>query len=323
MTVRHVLKTMGLQGSWRIAASEVSTLMELAKVDEKTLFAELVEHAQSFSQAAISNFNVGAVCVGISGNLYLGANIEFAGCPLAQAIHGEQCAVTNAFLAGEKALKKIVISASPCGHCRQFMLELPNADDLEVTILSQNNNTTLGALIPNNFKTTLVIPDAKPLMQHPKQNLSVASPPTLVTIDGVDIPTTSPLEAEDMEVMQVYAVLAAATSYAPLTSCHSGVVLKTKDAKHVTGSVIESAAFNPTMLPLQVAYVNLLIHGKSWDDVTHVLLAEGSSNPHSASVLSPTTNILKESAVVSTISYLKLDMIQDSNDDSNHVDASQ
>ncbi len=39
-------------------------------------------------------------------------------------IHAEQCLIANALLHGERGLRKLAVSAAPCGHCRQFYSEL-------------------------------------------------------------------------------------------------------------------------------------------------------------------------------------------------------
>ena len=48
---------------------------------------------------------------------------SYEGCAYPQ-IHGEQCLVANALLHGERGLRKLAVSAAPCGHCRQFYSEL-------------------------------------------------------------------------------------------------------------------------------------------------------------------------------------------------------
>lgn len=50
----------------------------------------------------ISEFYVGAIVRGISGRLYLGANMEFTGAQLGQTVHAEQCAISHAWMKGEK-----------------------------------------------------------------------------------------------------------------------------------------------------------------------------------------------------------------------------
>ena len=57
--------------------------------------------SQSNFHSPHSNFYVGAIAVGDSGNFYFGANMEFVGVPLSASIHAEQSAVMNAWIHGE------------------------------------------------------------------------------------------------------------------------------------------------------------------------------------------------------------------------------
>ena len=57
---------------------------------------DLLDLATCFSVAPISGFYVGAIAVGKSGKLYLGANMEFKGVPLSASLHAEQSAIFNA-----------------------------------------------------------------------------------------------------------------------------------------------------------------------------------------------------------------------------------
>lgn len=52
-------------------------------------------------------------------------------------------------------------------------------------------------------------------------------------------------------------------SYAPYTGCAAGIALITASGLVVSGGVIESAAYNPTLPPLQAALVNGVIGGIS------------------------------------------------------------
>ncbi len=56
--------------------------------------------------------------------MYVGVNLEFARLPLYNSIHAEQFLVVNAIHHGERELRKLAVSAAPCGHCRQFYSEL-------------------------------------------------------------------------------------------------------------------------------------------------------------------------------------------------------
>ena len=81
----------------------------------------------------LSNYQVGVAVKGMSGRVYLGTNFEH---PHSQGatVHGEQSAVHNAAIHGERGLIKLAVNAPPCGHCRQFLLELGADHTLEVII---------------------------------------------------------------------------------------------------------------------------------------------------------------------------------------------
>lgn len=56
------------------------------------------------------------------------------------------------------------------------------------------------------------------------------------------------------------ALRAACSSYSPYTKCPSGVALLT-DSGVYSGGIIENAAHNPTLQPLQAALINARMHG--------------------------------------------------------------
>lgn len=94
--------------------------------------ASLLPLAKAFSVHPISGIPVGAVAVGQSGQLYLGANLEFIGMPLHATLHAEQSAVLNAWMHDEKAVVSLYVSEMPCGHCRQFLRELTNIKSVPI-----------------------------------------------------------------------------------------------------------------------------------------------------------------------------------------------
>ena len=59
-------------------------------------------YSKIYSRAPISNYNVGAVCKGASGNLYFGSNIEILNESLSFTLHAEQAAIINAWNNGER-----------------------------------------------------------------------------------------------------------------------------------------------------------------------------------------------------------------------------
>ena len=94
----------------------------------------LASSAKPLSGCLISGFEVGAAALGESGAVYLGTNVEFPGHQLQQSIHAEQFVVANAHAHGERGLVRLCVNAPPCGLCRQFLQELPNAGALQFEI---------------------------------------------------------------------------------------------------------------------------------------------------------------------------------------------
>ena len=87
---------------------------------------ELYEAALNASKAAYapySKFLVGAAALLRDGRVVTGVNVENASYPL--GICAERCAISRAVVEGAKPgdFKAIGITASPCGGCRQWLLE--------------------------------------------------------------------------------------------------------------------------------------------------------------------------------------------------------
>jgi cytidine deaminase len=183
----------------------------------------LLPLAASFSIAPISGFNVGAIAVGASGAFYLGANLEFVGAPLSATLHAEQSAILNAWMHGESSVTTLAISAAPCGFCRQFLWELPNASDL--AILIEGQQTTLSQLLPMPFGP----------LRKPGNSLLDSPASTLESI----IPLTSDHSQR--------AVNAAQRSYTPYTHSPEGFIIDCADGNYFTGRTAESIAFNPSV----------------------------------------------------------------------------
>jgi len=88
--------------------------------------AELVERARAVAgraYAPYSNYLVGAVVVARDGREFEGVNVENAAYPL--GICAEKSAIAHAVADGCRPgdLEAIGITASPCGGCRQWLLE--------------------------------------------------------------------------------------------------------------------------------------------------------------------------------------------------------
>ena len=87
---------------------------------------ELYEQAASAAAAAYapySNFHVGAALLLRDGSVVTGVNVETAAYPL--GICAERCALGRAVTDGVRPgdVEAIAVTASPCGGCRQALLE--------------------------------------------------------------------------------------------------------------------------------------------------------------------------------------------------------
>jgi cytidine deaminase len=213
---------------------------------------DLIPMAKTFAIPPISNFFVGVVALGASGNLYFGANYEFPGHALSFSIHGEQAATVQALSNGERGIDMLAISAAPCGYCRQFLNELTSASTLKI-VLPDTPATSLTSLLPAAFGPT---------------DLGVAGGLMSPQSHGLK------LDASVDDVAQA-ALQAATNSYAPYSASYAGVALKTRDGAIFAGSVAENAAFNPSMSPLEAAIVRLVISGgKKYADIADAVLVE-------------------------------------------------
>ncbi|KAL4320132.1 hypothetical protein GQ457_18G012720 [Hibiscus cannabinus] len=243
---------------------------QMAKQSGRTLLQllpSLVKSAQAMARPPISKFHVGAVGLGSSGRIFFGVNLEFPGLPLNQSVHAEQFLITNLFLNGEPRLKYISVSAAPCGHCRQFLQEIRGAPDVKILIASDDDDekenktnincndkdrefTPLSNFLPNRFGPDDLLPKDAPLLLEPHRNgLSFCSDSrNSNTDDGEDNLKYAALDAANM-------------SYAPYSGCPSGVALVDVEGKIYKGSYMESAAYNPSVQPVQAAIVAYMARG--------------------------------------------------------------
>jgi cytidine deaminase len=235
-----------------IGADEAAGWARMLAVGVPELMLRLVGWAACHAGVPISNFRVGAVARGLSGALYAGANLEFPGLPLSCSVHAEQSATTNAWVHGERGLDTLAVSAAPCGYCRQFLYELVTADRLEI-LLPERPATPLSALLPGAFGPR-DLGVAGGLMQPQSHDLVL------------------PLNAAGETVAA--ALAAANASYAPYGKTYAGVALRTADGALYDGRYAESAAFNPSMSPLQAALAHLTLCGRTYADIADAALVE-------------------------------------------------
>lgn len=211
---------------------------------------DLLEQARSLALAPISQFRVGAVAQGLSGQTYLGFNIELPGLGLQHTVHAEQAAVALAHQRREVALTQLAASAPPCGHCRQFLRELQTRRPLYI-LLPDQERLSLAELLPHSF-------GPEDLGQHGGMLEAAA-----------DLPA---LHGEGPELARQ----AGLCSWSPYTKTLSGVALRCGN-QWFPGSYLENAAFNPALNPVQYALVLALSQGHGLQDVEEIHFWEQSS----------------------------------------------
>ncbi|SHF31097.1 cytidine deaminase [Vibrio gazogenes] len=233
-----------------ITAQQVEHLMDATGFNAVTLAQHLLPLAAIYADTPVSNFHVGAIVRGGSGALYFGANIEFSGVPLGQTIHAEQAAIAHAWMCGENKLSDIIVDTPPCGHCRQFMNELADAEALQITLPNQATKK-LHDYLPEAFGPADLGMKIRLMDQQTHQ-----------------------IQADYSDPLQQAALKALNHSYAPYSHSLSGIAIELKDQHIYLGSYAENAAFNPSLPPLQVAVILLRMGGYSLNDINRVVLAE-------------------------------------------------
>ncbi len=110
--------------------------------------------ARERAYAPYSQFKVGAALKAKSGRVYTGCNVENAA--YGPSMCAERTAVFKAVSEGEREFEAIAVvtenGASPCGSCRQVMMEF--APDMLVIIADTQGrarSTTVRDLLPDGF----------------------------------------------------------------------------------------------------------------------------------------------------------------------------
>lgn len=254
--VKHIITTTRFQAFFSSSqVDELLTCYQLPLIEaQQQLCRDLIPLAQYYSLAPISQYHVGAVILGDSGAIYLGANMEFEGATLAQTVHAEQSAISNAWSHKESKINTLAVSAPPCGHCRQFINELASA--AEIKVLVENN-------IPEDFSTLL------------PQSFG---PDELEIKDRLMVNPNDPLITKNEDDLIQQALEAANNSYSPYTKSLSGIALQTPAGIYV-GSYAENCAYNPSLSPLQAAFISLHLSGDSIKNIKRGVLAEALDAP--------------------------------------------
>ncbi|WP_025621341.1 cytidine deaminase, partial [Vibrio parahaemolyticus] len=226
-----------------LSAQQFEQLLSATSLSDKELRVALLPFAAAYSYAPISEFYVGAIVRGLSGRLYFGANMEFFGVQLGQTVHAEQSAISHAWMKGEHGVKDITINFSPCGHCRQFMNELSTAKELKVQ-LPERDEKSLHEYLPEAF-----------------------GPADLGIESGLMAEVKHQFVCDDKDALIQQAVEAMNMSHAPYTNNLSGLALELANGRVFKGAYAENAAFNPSLPPLQVALIQVLLAGETFDSI--------------------------------------------------------
>ncbi|MFJ5507065.1 cytidine deaminase [Pectobacterium jejuense] len=233
-----------------LTADDVNAVCEASQLDADALAFALLPLAAACAQAPISNFQVGAIAQGLSGNFYFGANMEFSAVQLQQTVHAEQSAVSHAWIRDERGLRAVTVNYTPCGHCRQFMNELRNAASLRIQ-LPGRQPAVLSHYLPDSFG---------PVDLHIDTLL----------MDDVNHGAT----LQNVNALARRALDAANRSHAPYSKAISGIALETSSGNIYTGRYAENAAFNPSLPPLQVALNLINLAGEDACTIKHAAVVE-------------------------------------------------
>ncbi|XP_004513102.1 cytidine deaminase 1 [Cicer arietinum] len=233
-----------------IEASEAKSMAQSLGLTLAQLLPTLVKSAQPLARVPISKFHVAAVGVGVSGRIFIGVNVEFPDLPFHHTIHAEQFLLTNLSLNKETHLQYFAVSAAPCGHCRQFLQEIRNASDIRLLITSESDPKfkSLSEFLSHPFGPHDLLPKHAPLLLEPRNNdLSFREIET--QSNGYNESSIS------ISKLKVAALEAANDSHAPYSESPSGVALLDSRGNVYKGSYMESAAYNPSVGPVQAAIV--------------------------------------------------------------------
>ncbi len=116
---------------------------------------EQARAVQQRAYAPYSKFRVGAAIEAMSGEIYVGCNVENASFGL--TICAERAAVVQAVSAGRRQFRRIVVvtdtepPAAPCGACRQVLAEFGTDLVVEAVGPSSTKRWRIRELLPDSF----------------------------------------------------------------------------------------------------------------------------------------------------------------------------
>ena len=116
---------------------------------------QLYERAVAVSERAYppySSFRVGAVVRARDGRIFEGVNVENAAYPL--GVCAEKTAIARAVTEGCRPgdLEVIAVTASPCGGCRQWLVEFAIDRVVYLSASGELATATPAELLPDTFE---------------------------------------------------------------------------------------------------------------------------------------------------------------------------
>lgn len=264
---RHLLREIPDRAG-RLGAAACRGLTRILGIGIEDLMVKLLPVAGLYVDARISRFGVGAAAraaVGDGGeeyDLFLGANMEFQGRPLYFTIHAEQSAAMNAWSRGAGRLESIAISEPPCGFCRQFLQEFEGAGRIRVITPSREKGrrdsidvNRLSALLPMAFGPG---------------DLQIEAGLGAGFRKGRKLKHR--FDKEDPVFLE--ALEAAETSHAPYTGNLAGCAVRAEGGRIFSGGYVETAAFNPTLTPIQTALLSMKMAAPGGLKIRRAVLVE-------------------------------------------------
>jgi cytidine deaminase len=224
-----------------LAAADVAALITtfgLRSAREAAILA--IPAAATLARPPISDYHVGAVGLATTGELVLGGNLEFPGASIHHTVHGEGFVTLRARALGRPLAELAISQARPCAHCRQVLAEMAWAADLRVV---------------DPLGHDLALWDLYPWPFTPADLGGTGANPTVRAVPGPGVEASLPVD------VRAGLLRAGASAHAPYSREPAAIALRLADGRLISGAVLESVAFNPTIGPLQDALVALAAGG--------------------------------------------------------------
>lgn len=219
-----------------LAADDLIARHGLASAVELALLALPV--AAAMARPPISGYHVAAVGLEApSGDLVLGANLEFPGSELTTTIHAEGFVALRARRRGQALATLAVREARPCAFCRQTLAEAASADSLAIV---------------DRLGHSLKLADLYPAPFQPRALGVAGDTPAKVAWPGLGFVGRTPPGGIAGALLD-----AGAHAHAPYSGAPSAVALRTHAGLVLSAGSVESVAFNPSITALQAALVEL------------------------------------------------------------------